>query len=218
MARDFNGTTSDYLNCGSPSYLNFTGNAMTASIWARKHTTSGSKIVGKWHHSTGQQWLIELGNDDLIFALYIDGSGVQILNSNASALTLNVWHHIVATYDGSAMKIYVDGTEQGTRSQSGNIQSRPSTDLTIGIGSSLNGPFNGELGHVALWDVTLSAEEIESLSNGINPLQIRTSSLSEYWPINGANPEPGIVNKCNATVNGTTVAEEPPMPNSIKAP
>lgn len=216
MARNFNGTTSDYLNCGSPSYLNFTGNAMTASIWVRKHTTSGSKPFGRWHDSVGQQWLIQLGNTDLLFALYVDG--VKILNSNSNVLSINVWHHIVARYDGSTMKIYVDGIEEGSRSQSGNIQSRPSTDLTIGIGSNLDSPINGELAHATLWDVALSAEEIESLSNGINPLQIRTSSLSEYWPINGANPEPGIVNKCNATVNGTTVSEEPPIPNSIKAP
>jgi len=217
MSRNFNGTTSDYLNAGTSPYLNFTAH-MTASIWVRKQTSAGSKIFGKWHDSIGQQWLIQLGSSDLLYALYIDGAGVKILNSNPNVLSLNVWQHIAVTYDGLAMKIYVDGALQGTRSQSGDIISRPSTNLTFGIGSNLDSPFEGDLGHSALWDVSLSDYEIVSLSNGINPLQIRTNNLLEYWAINGRSPEPGIVHECDAVVNGTIVSNEPPIPNSIKSP
>lgn len=210
MARDFNGTTSDYLNAGTSPYLDFSNGDMTVSLWFRKHNTGGGRPIGKWSPTTGQQFLMESIGLNVKFALYI--GGVQVLDSNTNVLTLNVWHHIALTYDGSNMKIYVDGVEQGTRSQSGSIASRPNTDLLIAEGS-----LDGEIGHVALWDNGLSADDIESLASGINPLQISPDTLLEYFPINGQSPEPGIVHGCSAVVNGTTVVDEPPISNSIKA-
>ncbi len=216
MARDFDKTNPDYINFGNPSYLDFTSDAMTASIWVRKHDNSGSKPFGRWDDVVGQQWLIQLGASDLLFALYV--SGVKILNSKSNVLSNNVWQHIAVCYDGLTMRIYVDGVLEGSRAQSGNVTSRPNTNLTIGIGSNLDSPINAELAHAAIWNGRcLSPSEVLSLSNGINPLQI-PEGLTFYAPLNGQSPEPDIVGGANGTLTGTTKSDEPPIPNSVVAP
>jgi len=83
---------------------------------------------------------------------------------------------------------------------------------------SPNRQLNGLVSHTAVWDVGLSVNEIVSLANGHSPLKVRRSNLVSYAPLNGQSPEPDIVGGLNLTVNGSpAVAEEPPIPDSIKA-
>jgi len=217
MSRDFNNSNPDHINFSNPSYLNLTGNKMTASVWLRKHNSNGGNAFGRWG-DTGQQWLIQLSSTSFLFALNV--GGIEILNSSANVLTHNVWHNIVVCYDGSTMAIYVDGELDTTRSQSGNITSNTNSKLVIGANSSntAGSGVNGELAHAAIWNGRcLSDNEIASLASGSNPLQM-SDGLVFYNPINGQSPELDIVGGTTGTVTGTTVAAEPPIPSSIKAP
>lgn len=76
---------------------------------------------------------------------------------------------------------------------------------------------SGRIGHCAIWNASLSDQEIETLAQGVSPLRVRRDALVAYWPVNGQSPEIDIVGGINLTVNGTTVAEEPPIPYSIVA-
>ena len=63
------------------------------------------RILGNWE-AGGGGFFVD-ANKQLIFEIYINGSYVQI-NSNTH-LTADEWYTIVGTYDGSNMKIYVNG-------------------------------------------------------------------------------------------------------------
>ena len=106
--------TDDYVNCGNGTSLQITGDQITLEVWInvsefKSQIWEGSVIV-KDFGSPGNDsgYMIRCGNDGKVnFNL---GAGTwQELTTPADALQLNTWHHIAATYDGSDMKIYVDG-------------------------------------------------------------------------------------------------------------
>ena len=70
------------------------------------------------------------------------------------------WVHLAGTYDGQALRIYVDGEEQGVMERSGPI--RPNTFPRV-LGNYAVGPdeyFAGLLAEVKLYDRALSADEV----------------------------------------------------------
>jgi len=131
------------------------------------------------------------------------------------------WHHVAGTYDGADVRIYVDGVQENSASQTGNMV-MGSAPVRIGAAGSVSvveDAFDGSLGHAALWDTFLTAGEIKSLSEGVSPLKIhKNNMLLFYVPINGQSPEIDIIGGLDLTITGTTIVEEPPIPNSIVAP
>jgi len=73
-------------------------------------------------HDPGEVSVGNGGNnalDQLRFSLKTDVSTFQIGVDNA--LSTGVWHFVVATYDGSIMRLYLDGEEIGSLDVLGNI-------------------------------------------------------------------------------------------------
>ena len=218
MARNFDATSNDYIDFGDPAVLDLTGDEVTLSIWLRCGTPAEGKVFAKWADSPAafQYLLSVLANGHALFAVFTGGTDIV---EGTTDLDDGEWHHIAGTYDGSDIRIYVDGVEEGSTAASGNMASN-TAPVRIGAGSGGAGtenPFDGDLGHPSLWDTGRSAGNIRSLSEGISPRAISPLPLF-YPPLNGQNPEIDIINGITGTVNGTTVVEEPPIPNAIVAP
>lgn len=217
MSRLFDKTNNDHLDAGNPSALNLTGDKVTLSAWIKLASTNGEgKILAKWADSGSKfQYLLSINSDDKCqFAIF---NGGTIIALGTTILSTDTWFHIAGVYDGSEIRIYCNGTEEDATATTGNMSSTVAP-VRIGAGSGGSGtenPFDGDIGHCAIWNTDLSENEIVSLSNGINPLQVGLGV--SYWPLNGQNPEADIIGGHNMTVNGTTVTEEPPISNSIKA-
>jgi hypothetical protein len=85
------------------------------------------------------------------------------------------WHHVAGTYDGSNVRLYLDGTEVGGGTPSGiAIGYGLSTDSDLVIGNYLDGgtcstptPFSfiGDIDEVELFNVALSAADIGAIYN-----------------------------------------------------
>jgi len=88
-----------------------------------------------------------------------------IPHANYSTTSVNdgKLHHGVATYDGSQVKIYVDGVLESTNNRSGN-----QTPGSLRVGSNQTGSsefFNGDLPLVKLYGRALSIEEVQQNFN-----------------------------------------------------
>jgi hypothetical protein len=80
----------------------------------------------------------------------------------------NQWHHVAGTYDGSFLRIYVDGHLENSVARTGTI-STGAADVLIGYRPSPTGFFPGLIDEVAMYNRALSASEILSIvSNGIS--------------------------------------------------
>lgn len=96
--------------------------------------------------------------------LYVYTDGPNYLGT-ANAVSENVWHELIATYDGANLRFYLDGAEIGSGAES------TSLDLSNGP-SYLGGKVNTDdqadavLDEVSIWNRTLSAGEVSGLWNG----------------------------------------------------
>lgn len=88
------------------------------------------------------------------------------------ALSLNAWHHIAVTYDGSrhatGVKIFIDGQSQELDVTTNNtLDGTLLTDKPFHIGRrNASAPFRGLIDDVQLYSVALAAEDVEKLADG----------------------------------------------------
>jgi len=221
MARDFESTNEDHIEIGDVPALNIIGDEVSLSAWIRAESfTSEMKILAKWSDSPAKfSYLLSAdgaGNNKVLFAVNTS-STTSIIGT--TSMSTGQWFHLAGTYDGATIRAYLNGIEENSTSKTGNISSN-TAPVRIGVGSGATDeqPFDGDIGHCAIWDVGLSASEIKSLASGINPLKIHRENLLSYSPLNGQDPEYDVVGGLDLTVNGPIKAEEPPIPNSIVAP
>jgi len=220
MSRDFESSSNDYIEVGDVAALDITGDEVSVSVWVRLESVNGEKkVVAKWADAGGRfQYLLSItAAENVQFVINSGGNGVAV---GTTTLVIDVWYHFAGIYDGSDVRIYLDGVEEDSTSKSGNI---PNTTAPFRIGAGSGGagteqPFDGEIAHCAVWDTPLSAGEVASLAVGISPLRIQRGSLQFYAPLNGQSPEADIIGGNTGTLTGTTVSEEPPIPYSIVAP
>jgi Concanavalin A-like lectin/glucanases superfamily len=82
-------------------------------------------------------------------------------------MALDVWHHVVCTYDGAMLKVYVDGKLKGCQAATRTISILGSLGAAIGanmlVGPVYKNPFVGELDNVHVYGRTLPAAEICTL-------------------------------------------------------
>jgi hypothetical protein len=178
-ALKFDGTADYVIVNDSPSID--TTDAITVSAWVKrdilgirhdviaKHTLSypynGFHLV--FAPSNGVEW-----------ALTVNGSYKQCGGGN---VTSPEWHMLAGTYNGSEMKLYIDGILTKTTAASGKI-SLNSNKLYIGraaAGFESGYFFDGTIDDVRIYNRALSADEIQAImhfkSTGSEP------NLVAYW-------------------------------------
>ncbi|MFI5316441.1 MAG: LamG domain-containing protein, partial [Myxococcota bacterium] len=79
----------------------------------------------------------------------------------ASALPQNTWSHLAATYDGTTLRLYLNGTQIGTKAQTGPIHTS-TAPLTIGGDGAYSQFWGGKIDEVRVYNRALSASEIVS--------------------------------------------------------
>ena len=82
----------------------------------------------------------------------------------ASALTLNAWAHLAATYSGSALTLYLNGVSIGTQAATGAIATSTGA-LRLGGNTIWPEWFQGEIDEVRVYNRALSAAEIQADMN-----------------------------------------------------
>jgi formylglycine-generating enzyme required for sulfatase activity len=150
----------DYVNANGPS-LNFGGNEITVESWVCASSTQNtSTIMAQRNTGSGtgnwQLYAVSLPAKTLFFNIW-NSDGAQQCYSNTFLLP-NVWTHIVATYDGSSIKIYKDGVSICTGSATGSILT-VTTNLFIGV-DGWSHYFAGKIGESAIYKKVLTSEDI----------------------------------------------------------
>jgi len=119
--------------------------------------------------------------------LYITGSkvgsfGYQALYNldSISTISTGVWYHVAATYDGTTLKLYVNGTLDSTRTL--NLPSFTYTMTHIGelyySQSNTYRHFDGSMDELALFNTALSASDVSSLAASRGAHIVNDLSLS----------------------------------------
>ncbi|MFA6146107.1 MAG: LamG domain-containing protein [Patescibacteria group bacterium] len=166
-ARSFNGT-SDYVLVGDQPDLESMA-TLTVEAWVKTDENRLNKaIVSKWQTGTASYILRTdntPGNEGKIgFSVYTSGA-----TNVVSSITVNdnKWHHLAGVYDGTNVKIYIDGVDSTTSPQttSGSIAN---SEEEFCLGDTCNGGvgqgnnFEGTIENVSIWSRAKSDSEIFS--------------------------------------------------------
>lgn len=186
--------TSQYATCGSGSDFFFT-NQLTVEAWiyptdfrAEEHMNT---IVAKtnWYNYGMNQytfgWTLRYGSSQRTLTFNMSDGDASWINCSAdNVLNLNTWQHVAATYNGSTIKIYVNGALVATRDYTG-IITNSNHYLCIG---SVNGYsemryMKGSIDEVRIWNVARSASEIAA---NLLQCEIIHNLLAYYKMTNGS--------------------------------
>lgn len=188
----------DYINISYNSEYAFSS-AMSVSTWAKflPMADDGSptarllvKHSDGFTDGTSRYYLSFNDNTQLLNFVVGNATKKQTLTSDISVNDGN-WHHIVGTYDGTDVKLYVNGSLMSSESLGGNLDT--STEpIYIGKDDG-DRPFNGSLDNMMLFDRALNLTEIVCLWNNTNcppawkNAVFESINLSDGWSITGGD-------------------------------
>jgi hypothetical protein len=107
----------DLVDVGNGSALNITGNQITLEGWVR-HNLSAPYAHESWGFVNRKGWdygyrllMQTSGYGCAPLCVHFDlGEGSNFLGT-ATLLTAGSWHHVVGTYDGSLMRVFIDSVQ-----------------------------------------------------------------------------------------------------------
>ena len=165
----------DYVNCGNDNSTDVT-DEITISAWIKPiDNTNIQKIVIK-SNDASTDWSYGLGisgngasEKKLNFHIK-SGSATWNSLDSTNDLTAGVWTHFVGVYDGTDMRIYVNGVLDSTPlSVTGNVYGQSGKDIFIGTNGNAALPdgqfYNGTMDEVAIFNRVLSPAEILNIYN-----------------------------------------------------
>ena len=154
--------------------------ALSIDTWVHLNGYSGNTGLvykGALKHSLGDPNPIDLGDYDLGIApsgdTSIDRLSFQLNNDSGDLvggtnLVVGQWYHVAATFDGTQMKLYVNGVLDGVQNYTSFI-STSNNPVYIGVrvgdwfGSSF--ALNGDLDETSIYNRALTQAEVQSIYN-----------------------------------------------------
>ena len=168
---EFDGS-SDYIDTGEP----FSLNEITISSWFYANNDGNYKTIFDNRDGSGDGMFLTIGiSEDIIFQT----NGTTLFSSTNGYSS--EWFYLSATWDGSTMKLYIDGSLLDTKSSSVTID--VTTSAKIGrAGYTSASYFNGNLANVAIWNRALTSDEINSVMwKGYQSLTSTEQSGLQAW-------------------------------------
>ena len=111
-----------------------------------------------WHQ--GGSYRFGTGNGKGLHFDLSDANGTQSLNITTSVLKDSVWHHIAGTFDGTWMRIYLDGVVLDSLRTKFNSIGYTSTNADVWIGDPQTG-YGGIAEETRIWNYARNAKEIK---------------------------------------------------------
>lgn len=135
---------------------------------------------------TAEFYLIQLNNGVMECRL-VTTAGFHEYVAPANTAIPQVWQHIAWIYDGTAIKLYVNGNLVGSSAASGTFLGDA---VTFAIGKSILGGFNfvygGRVDEVSAWTKALTQTEIQDMMD--NELTGTEPDLQLYYKFNQGVP------------------------------
>lgn len=154
---------------GTTHLLNATlapaGNFSFAGWFNTDAIGANQTVLSRWNETGGNRsfWLLLNDAGGLYFFVSSDGSATEVV-FNANGLTANAWHFFAVTYDGAALKMYVDADPVEQTAYAGGTYAAAGNFL-VGNGDNPSAPFTGLVDELAYFTAALTAANVAFLYN-----------------------------------------------------
>lgn len=155
--------TNDVVTIGSMS--TFAPTAVTFETWFKHTYSSGYKgLIDKGRDSYGGYSLnIDETFKKTRFKVRVGSNSKNVLSS--TEYVNDVWNHVVGTYDGTDLKIYLNGSLDGTTNAPGTMGTNT---IDVRIGSTNDGlVYDGNIAISRIYNKALTAAEVEQNYNAL---------------------------------------------------
>ncbi len=142
-------------------------NAITASLWVRASELRDKTVFFGVPH-TNESWTTPMfgmyaSEDHVVYGMWGNHGATKVLVETAGALPLDTWTLLTGTYDGAAVRLYVNGTLSAEKPHTGAIV-RNGQPLILGKGLGYSKPsLKGRIGELRLYSRALTADEVRAL-------------------------------------------------------
>ncbi|MBC8422435.1 MAG: hypothetical protein H8E01_00230, partial [Chloroflexi bacterium] len=149
---------------------------LTVAAWVQLHS-----LPSRWMRFVtlrNNKALLAYGSGELSFRVMIGGQSQYV--ELPDAFQTGTFYHVAGTYDGSQLRLYLDGQEVASLSVTGQVGIGDGVLLSIGNASEF---LNGVLDEVVIFDRALSAAEINDLVEGRynpNDLLVKREDVLDY--------------------------------------
>ena len=168
----FNGST-DYLNCGSGSSLNWGSGNLTITLWVGSITeiSGWSWFVSKNSGSPGLEIAITNGVMRVSFGTWF----TDVVTSPGNwVISLSPWHYITITRRSGVVYSYIDGISYGTPvANNYDFSVITGSPLLLGTGQPGGDRMSGKIDDVRIYNAAMPTSQIkEQYYAGLNSLLI----------------------------------------------
>ena len=160
--------STQYIDVGNSSSLQITGSALSIEVWlntSESNPGQWKRVVTKEVANNANPYVAYSLNrvantNQLTFGVSHGGAGTGASVTSVSSLPMGTWTHVVGTYDGSYLRLYINGSQDAQAATSGSIVNT-NQDVVIGADTAAATEyFNGMLDEVRISTSGRSADWI----------------------------------------------------------
>ena len=192
----------EYITIGDQQLVSTTG---SISAWIKVNSVGTNRTVAAKFDAGNnlREWLLMVdSNDKIIFSVQDDADAPDnnTIATGTTSLSVDTWYHVVGTFSPSGnVKIYLNKELEDTSTNPA-TNGCENTAEEIYIGRNGDGAyFDGTIQNVAIWDVELTAGDVEDLYNSGLPTDLQDPSsydssgegksgtnLKGWWKLNNS--------------------------------
>lgn len=202
-AGDFERATTEYLSKTSAIGVPTTTGSRSISAWINLESDTPADaynaILDYGAEGVNQEYGLILTQISGVKGIGMDKYGA-LLTVNWTP-SLSTWYHVISTYDGTNIKIYINGVYLGSVA-GGTINTTNTNPLLIGARSTTppTQHFDGLIDETALYSKALTVAEVRALYGYGTPPEYEATASSSIKTING------LAYASVKTVNGLSIA------------
>src|SRR4030042_816930 len=153
-----------YVECGAGENLNIT-DVITVAVWVNTGDSGNGEINSYLMKGEFTYGIRHTTSNNIEFYIYSDG--FHRVRTPITEAFDGQWHHLAGTYDGLAMKLYIDGELMATTQYNGAINR--DNNYLLNFGRNNQGDSNnqwrneGALEDIRIYNRALSQQELQDM-------------------------------------------------------
>lgn len=201
--------TATYVSGQEGSAFSFTGTEYITASDTGLQTVNGAWSVTGWIYPTSlaaTRYIYSYGTNaaNQAITIAVNSSGKIVIGNvtgalltSASTLVINTWYHVEATYNGTTLTLYINGTSDSTATPAAlNITLSGASGQHIGANIDNTLPFVGYIDELRNYNIALTQAQVSALYMVGKYGQSHTFDGGEYLTLGG-------VSTFNTLHNGT---------------
>ncbi|NEO97557.1 MAG: hypothetical protein F6K58_02360 [Symploca sp. SIO2E9] len=209
----------DYVQILDSDAIDFgTDQDFTIEAWIKAASTqtdttySDNSIIEKWSASGGYSYVIRyVPSSGMVYVSRYDASNNPNITSTTAVNDSN-FHHIAFVKSGSQLHLYIDGSEEGSTTDTTTANTKNSSSLFLGCRGGNQNYFTGQIDEVHIWNRARTQTEIQADMN--RRLNGNESGLVAYYHFENGLTKDHTDNGHDGTMHGNPQVVTSPVPTT----